>query len=209
MIELDSGRQQSVNDSPMQAASLIKLYIMGAIYEKYDTYIEQDSNIDTYLYSMITVSDNTAANNLVRILGSGNTDAGKTVVTAYCRSHGYGNSSMGRLLLESTINGDNYTSVGDCARFLTAVYNNELPHSAEMLSLLKQQTRTSKIPSGVPYGVQTANKTGELDLVQNDAAIVFADSPYVLCVMSENVSAGSAVSSIVTLSSDVYGMVNS
>ena len=209
LIELDSGRQQSVNDSPMQAASLIKLYIMGAIYEKYDTYIEQDSNIDTYLYSMITVSDNTAANNLVRILGSGNTDAGKTVVTAYCRSHGYGNSSMGRLLLESTINGDNYTSVGDCARFLTAVYNNELPHSAEMLSLLKQQTRTSKIPSGVPYGVQTANKTGELDLVQNDAAIVFADSPYVLCVMSENVSAGSAVSSIVTLSSDVYGMVNS
>ena len=208
LVELDSGSQQSYNDSQMQAASLIKLYIMGAIYERYDTYVEQDSNIDTYLYNMITISDNTAANNLVRVLGSGNTDAGKNVVTSYCQTHGYSSSSMGRLLLESTINGDNYTSVGDCARFLTAVYNRSLPHSDEMLSLLKQQTRTSKIPAGVPYGVQTANKTGELDLVQNDAAIVFADKPYVLCVMSENVSAGSAVSAIVTLSSDVYEIVN-
>ena len=206
LVELDSGEQQSFNDSQMQAASLIKLYIMGAIYERYDTYILQDSDIDSYLYSMITVSDNTAANNLVRILGSGNTDAGRSVVTAYCQSHGYGSTSMGRLLLESTINGDNYTSVGDCARFLTDVYNSELPHSAEMLSLLKQQTRTSKIPAGVP--VQTANKTGELDLVQNDAAIVFAERPYVLCVMSENVSAGSAVAAIVELSSEVYDMVN-
>ncbi len=209
LVELSQGDEIiSDNDSQMQAASLIKLFIMGAIYEKYDTYKEQDSNIDSYLYSMITVSDNTAANNLVRILGSGNTDAGKNVVTSYCKTHGYNNSSMGRLLLESTINGDNYTSVGDCARFLTKVYRGELEHSDDMLNLLKQQTRTSKIPAGVPNGVETANKTGELDAVQNDAAIVFADRPYVLCVMSENVPAGSAVSAIVTLSSEVYGMVN-
>ena len=77
-----------------------------------------------------------------------------------------------------------------------------------MLSLLKQQTRTSKIPAGVPYGIETANKTGELDYVQNDAAIVFAETPYILCVMSENVGAGSAVSSIVNLSSDVYYSIN-
>lgn len=210
LVDLSSGDEITAdNDSQMQAASLIKLFIMGAIYEKYDTYKEQDSNVDSYLYSMITVSDNTAANNLVRILGSGNTDAGKNVVTSYCKTHGYNNSSMGRLLLESTINGDNYTSVGDCARFLTRVYRGELEHSDDMLNLLKQQTRTSKIPSGVPSGVQTANKTGELDLVQNDAAIVFADRPYVLCVMSENVPAGSAVSAIVTLSSEIYNMVNS
>ena len=208
-IELDTGAQTAINDTQMQAASLIKLYIMGAIYENYDTYASQNGGLDDYLYSMITVSDNSAANTLVGILGSGNTDAGRNVVTSYCRSHGYNSTSMGRLLLESTVNGDNYTSVGDCARFLASVYNSELPHSSEMLNLLKQQTRTSKIPAGVPYGVQTANKTGELDLVQNDAAIVFADTPYVFCVMSENVGAGNGVSAIVQFSRDVYAMSNS
>jgi len=207
-IELNTGAQTAINDTQMQAASLIKLYIMGAIYENYDTYASQNGSLDDYLYSMITVSDNSAANTLVGILGSGNTDAGRNVVTSYCKSHGYNSTSMGRLLLESTINGDNYTSVGDCARFLTSVYNSELPHSSEMLNLLKQQTRTSKIPAGVPYGVQTANKTGELDLVQNDAAIVFADNPYVFCVMSENVGAGNGVSAIVQFSKDVYAMSN-
>ena len=108
------------------------------------------------------------------------TNAGKNAVTSYSQSHGYNFTSMGRLLLESTINGDNYTSVGDCAKFMAAVYNGELPHSNEMLNLLKQQQRTSKIPAGVPYGVQTANKTGELPQVQNDAAIVFADQPVIL-----------------------------
>lgn len=208
LVELDTDEMTSYNSTTMQAASLIKLYIMGAVYENYDTYASQNANIDNLLYSMITVSDNTAANTLVGILGSGNTDAGKNAVTNYCQRNGYYNSSMGRLLLESTMYGDNYTSAGDCAQFLTAVYNGSLPHSGEMLNLLKQQQRTSKIPAGVPYGVQTANKTGELDLVQNDAAIVFAEKPYVLCVMSENVGAGSGVSAIVNLSRETYNLTN-
>lgn len=207
-IELNTDGQTIINDSQMQAASLIKLFIMGAIYEDYDTYAAQNGNIDNYLYSMITVSDNSAANALVGILGGGDTNAGKNAVTSYSQSHGYNFTSMGRLLLESTVNGDNYTSVGDCARFMSAVYNGELPHSDEMLNLLKKQQRTSKIPAGVPYGVQTANKTGELPQVQNDAAIVFADNPYVFCVMSENVGEGSAVSAIVQFSKDVYKMSN-
>ena len=170
--------------------------------ENYDVYVSDEIDIDALLYSMITVSDNSAANTLVSILGFGDTDAGKEIVTSYCRSHGYSDTSMGRLLLESNINGDNYTSVNDCADFLTAVYNNSIPHSNEMLDLLSKQTITYKIPEGVP--VRTANKTGELDSVQNDAAIVFSESPYVLCVMSEEVSSGAAVTSIVELSSEVY-----
>lgn len=194
------------SDHPKQAASLIKLFIMGAIYENYDTYIMTEPSLDTYLYSMITVSDNDSANHLVGILGSGNTDAGQNVVTAYCRANGYSSTSMGRLLLESSENGDNYTSAYDCAKFLLAVYNGELPHSSEMLSLLRQQERTSKIPAGVP--VETANKTGELADVQNDAAIVFADTPYILCVLAEDVNEGSGISNIVAISSQIYSAVS-
>lgn len=204
-IDLDSGDMSVVNSSQMRAASLIKLYIMGAIYEKYDTYTEVNSDIDELLFSMITVSDNYAANELVSVLGSGDTDAGEKIVTSYAQSHGWSSTSMGRLLSEDAIYGDNYTSVADCADFMQSVYNGALPHSADMLDLLSKQTITYKIPAGV--SVPTANKTGELLDVQNDAAIVYADSPYVLCVMSEYVPAGLATSAIVELSSAVYSNV--
>ena len=44
-----------INDTPMQAASLIKLYIMGAVYENYDT-LSQSHNgdeIDSNISAMI------------------------------------------------------------------------------------------------------------------------------------------------------------
>lgn len=204
-IDLQTGAAKSAGSTQMQSASLIKLYIMGAVYENYDEYAVRDASLDSLLQSMITVSDNASANALVALLGGGDTDAGKAAVTAYAQSHGYYSTSMGRLLLESNTNGDNYTSADDCARFLQAAYNGDLPHSSEMMSLLSQQTVTYKIPAGVP--VATANKTGELDSVQNDAAVVYAQHPYVLCVMSENVSSGSAVSAIVDLSASVYAAV--
>ncbi|MBQ1389660.1 MAG: serine hydrolase [Clostridia bacterium] len=200
-IDLSSGSTSSVNNSSMQAASLIKLYIMGAIYEDYDSYAGKQGNLDSLLDSMITVSDNTAANTLVGLLGNGDSNAGMNAVTAYAHQKGYSQTSMGRLLLQSNENGDNYTSALDCANFLSAVYNGQLPHSGEMKALLSRQTRTSKIPAGVP--VKTANKTGELADVQNDAAIVFAGKPYVLCVLSENVPY-SAADAIATLSASVY-----
>lgn len=205
-IDLITGQSSSYNSAPMQSASLIKLFIMGAVYEKYDTYSAIEPNIDSWLYSMITVSDNTCANNLVNMLGSGNNEAGMSAVTSYCRQHGYSGTSMGRLLLAPAINGDNYTTTADCANFLASAYNGELPHSADMMNLLSQQTVTYKIPAGVP--VRTANKTGELESVQNDAAVVYADRPYVLCVMSENVPSGAAISAIVDISSSMYSSVD-
>ena len=55
-----------------------------------------------------------------------------------------------------------------------------------MLNLLKQQTRRTKIPAGVPSGVTVANKTGETDDVTHDAAIVYSrGATYILCVMGD------------------------
>ena len=90
--------------------------------------------------------------------------------------------------------------------FLERIYKNSIPHAEEMLNLLKQQERTGKIPAGVPSGIETANKTGELSNVENDAAIVFAgEHPYILCVMSENLKdAATARQTIVNLSGDIY-----
>lgn len=206
--DLESGAEKSSGQGKMQAASLIKLYIMGAVYENYEklTTAVGKEKIDGLLDSMITVSDNEAANTLTKLLGNQEAKAGREVVNAYCRNQGYGDSSMGRMLLEAAAEGDNYTSVKDCGLFLERVYNKKLPHAEEMLALLKQQERTGKIPSGVPSGIETANKTGELSNVENDVAIVFAgENPYILCVMSENLKdAAEARRVIVNLSSGIY-----
>ena len=89
--------------------------------------------------------------------------------------------------------------------------------SADMLALLKAQTRTGKIPSGIPSGVETANKTGELSAgdglgaVENDIAIVFdKEHPYVLCVLSNNIqNNSSAQETIKKISADVYQYMTS
>ena len=71
---------------------------------------------------------------------------------------------------------------------------------------MKQQERTGKIPAGVPEGIVTANKTGELDDVENDAAIIYGeDKTYIICVMMNGLSDTSAGrETIVKLSSIVY-----
>ena len=118
--DLINETEGSINDQTMQAASLIKLYIMGAIYENYDQIIGQygKDSVDSNLHSMITVSDNDAANTLTTYLGGGNSSAGMQAVNSFCQERGYTQTHMGRMLLASNDQDDNYTSVNDCGHFL-------------------------------------------------------------------------------------------
>lgn len=199
----------------MQAASLIKLYIMGAIYENYDQIIGQygKDSVDSNLHSMITVSDNDAANTLTTYLGGGNSSAGMQAVNSFCQEHGYTQTHMGRMLLASNDQDDNYTSVNDCGHFLIEVYKEEessYAHASDMYALLKAQTRQNKIPAMLPDGVNTANKTGELDNVENDAGIIYdAANDLVIVFMSQNLSsAGNAQNTIASLSRTIYDYYN-
>lgn len=255
VCDLKTGSEGSINDHRMQAASLIKLYIMGAVYENYDALIAQygQDTIDASLYSMITVSDNDAANALTTYLGSGDSSAGMQIVNNYCLAHGYTTSSMGRLLLHSNEFGDNYTSVENCGKLLKMVYwdgylqkipenrdtdekttesdlqseqvteniasteddTDEIttenttaltPHASDMFALLCAQTRRHKVPAQLPDGVRTASKTGELDDVENDAAILYdTDNDLIIVFMSEHLSdCGAAQSTIASLSRQIY-----
>lgn len=202
---IKTGEQAVYNNAKMQSASLIKLYIMGTVYDDYDNLKSKYSSLDNDLYNMITISDNNASNRLINLLGNNNSAYGRDKINAFCQSHGYSQTSIGRNLLESNAYGDNYTSVSDCGKFLEEVYNKKLKHSDQMLNLLKQQKVTTKIPAGLPGGVQFASKTGELSDVENDAAIILTDSPYILVVMSENLSnTSSARSQIQAISRDMY-----
>ena len=205
----DGATEASYNEKKRQAASLIKLYIAGAVFENWNNVAAQETTSDetnTLLKRMITVSDNDAANTLTTRLGNGNAAQGMAAVNQYCLNHGFSDTTMGRLLLAPATNGDNYTSVRDCADFLRLVYSGKLTGSDQILDLLKQQQRRSKIPAGVPTGVTVANKTGELLTVENDAAIVFTQSgDYILTIMSEGLSDTAAERQLlVDISSKVY-----
>lgn len=200
------------DDSQMRAASLIKLFIMGAVYDQYETLAQTNGKetVDRLLNTMITVSDNDAANQLVTMLGDGDSAAGRQIVNEYCQEHDYSDTSMGRMLLEESPTGENYTSVGDCADFLETLYLKEFDYSEEMLGFLQSQQRRSKIPAQIPDGVTIANKTGELTGLESDVAIVFGDkNPYIICFMTDGLTDSSvAVDCIAEISGKIYGFFN-
>ena len=209
-------------EQPMKSASVIKAFIMAAVFDKLvypnegtSVSADYDNTLKSLLNSMITVSDNDAANELVRRLGGGDFQTGTTVLNTFCQERNYTSTHLGREFLATAPTDDNYTSASDCCRLLSEIYNGTLVNadaSADMLALLQAQTRTSKIPAGVPDNVTTANKTGELSdpgnlgVVENDISIIFAKGhPYVLCVLSNNIqNNSSAQETISKISADVY-----
>ncbi len=223
---LDTGAYGSLDgDQQMKSASIIKVFIMAAIYdrvcypsseERHITFAESyDGELKQLITDMITVSDNDAANTLIERLGGGDAQAGMAVVNQFCEENGYTATSLGRKFLDPNPSGDNYTSADDCCRLLESIYNGTCvgpEASAKMYEYLKNQTRRNKIPAGLSdTTAAAANKTGELageygDYVENDIAVVEdGDSAYVLCVMSEELNDnGSAIERIASISRAVY-----
>ena len=202
----------------MQSASVIKIFIMGAVYER-GVYAAEcgkklipmgeayDGELKELLTAMIAVSDNNAANELVTRLGQGDFEAGAAVVNEFCKEHDFTATHLGRRFLAENPTDDNYTSAADCAAFLSGLYNGTLLNveaSGKMLELLEGQTVKGKIPAGLPNGVETANKTGEmpsgygLGSIENDVAIIMNGRyPYILCVLSNDIADNGSAQSVI------------
>lgn len=214
---LETNEYMEIDSHQMVAASLIKLFIMAAFYDKADNgELEFDTAAADYMSDMITISHNEASNELVRMLGGGDHPAGMEVVNRYTAENGYPDTRQERDMKDYRqvpVEGENYTSVKDCGLLLERIYRSECvsaEYDGQMLDMLKRQTRTKKIPAGVPAGVETANKTGELSSVENDVAIIFSPAcDYILCVMSNNLQNTSAARSGITgISAMVYEYFN-
>lgn len=190
----------------MQSASVVKVFIMAAVYDRmcYPSSPKElipagesyEGELRDLLVQMITVSDNGAANELITRLGEGDFDKGAQVVNEFCEENGYPSTSMGRAFLEENPKGDNYISAADGRKILSDIYHgtcvNEIA-SEKMLEILKGQTVKTKIPAGLPSGIASANKTGEmpegygLGCIENDMAIVFSEEgDYILTVCSND-----------------------
>ncbi len=204
-----------INDVPMKSASVMKLFVLGTVYEAIgEQQLERTQEVVDLITTMICDSSNEATNRLLAMLGDGSYAAGIDQVNEYISSHGY--SSMtheyngfndSSTFVDPSHN--NQISAADCGLLLERVYRRTFGSwrvCNEVEDLMLNQNTRYKIPGGLPEGALVGNKTGEMSTVENDVAIIYGDrSDYILCVLSQDWDSGdSAISHIQEISALVY-----
>jgi beta-lactamase class A len=194
--DLKSGEELSINNKKMVAASTIKLFIMAKLYEDiYEGNLEKSDSVMSMMGRMITRSHNDSSNKLVQLLGRGSHEEGMSLVNDYANRINCLDTLKQRRFYDSGPPAgakENYTSAEDCGRLLEKIYNRECVSSEydnEMLNLLLEQERRSKLPALLPKKVRVAHKTGELSRTEHDVGIVFGSkTDYIICVMSRGLN---------------------
>lgn len=204
---LENGQSEKYNDAQMKGAELLKLYVMGAAYaytQNQNDSIQADEKFVESIHTMIGNSDNEVADQILSQIG------GIEYVNQYIKENGYEET-----ILEDQFGDGSTTSVSDCGKFLESVYktcedkagNSESENIWDkMMADLRNQAESGKIREGLEQAGGFANKTGDLDGVENEVAIVFNEngSDYIICIMSQDVNKEAASDVIQRLSSEVY-----
>ena len=194
---LSTGQALIVGDQPMKSASVMKLFIMAAVYDRIDQgNLERTEETVSLLRSMIIDSSNEAANRLLLKLGDGSYAEGVAAVNRFVQLHGYSSGTHeynGFQDSSSYVDPSHFNQImaKDIGLLLSRIYYREFISRSvcnEIESMMLDQKTRYKIPKGLPEGVQVGNKTGEMDSVQNDAAVVYGrDVDYVIVVLSMDV----------------------
>ena len=133
-------------------------------------------SIRDYAVLMVTLSDNTATNVLIDRLGMER-------IAARMQALGLSGTKLRRHMMDTAAarRGDENVSTPDELARLLKVMNDGMPQAIELL----KKPKDNRLRKGLPEGVQSADKSGELEGVRVDAGIVFAKNrPYVLSVMT-------------------------
>jgi beta-lactamase class A len=180
------------------AASLIKLYVLLAVYEAFSRQeLQETPEIERHLYRMIAISDNGATNSLILRLGQGDALKGISTINALVRSMGFSGTRIRELIPEGGKTYANQTSVADTTLFYRLLYDQKLvspQYSQKMNDLLQKnihyRIKTTQIKED---GVAVADKTGYVRGLNGDCGIVYQKSlncgcDYALSIIIENKS---------------------
>lgn len=156
-----------------------------AIYER----LGHSMSIRDLVYQMITVSSNLATNLIIDFVSADS-------VQATCER--LGTTTMNVLRGVEDIKAyrqglSNTSTAADLATLLDALQRGEAVSpdtDREMIGILLDQRFNTMIPAGLPDGVRTAHKTGEITEIHHDAAIVYPvrGEPYVLIILIEGIA---------------------
>src|SRR5262249_49693293 len=133
-------------------------------------------SIRDYAVLMVTLSDNTATNVLIDRLGMDR-------IAARMQGLGLSGTKLRRHMMDSAAarRGDENVSTPDDLARLLSLMNDKMP---DAIALLKKP-KENRLRKGLPEGVASADKSGELEGVRVDAGIVYAKNrPYILSVMT-------------------------
>jgi len=141
-----------------------------------------------YATLMIDLSDNTATNKLIDVVGIDE-------VNALCSKIGLLDTILGRKLMdfEAMKQGkNNLTSGRDMLKLFEWIHFNEEKHETE-LKLLKQQMLNDLLPTFTERSAyEFAHKTGELSGVRHDVGIMYLQDPVFVSFLSKNLKNGLA-----------------
>ena len=201
---LDTRDRFVLNDMPMIAASTIKLFVYGTVMDQIEKGKAEKGAYDEELWDMITVSSNEDWYYLMD-------EVGRDTINKFIRENGYRNSELMRFS-QTWQEKENYTDVSDLGKVLEKVTDGKFVSketSASLLDALKNQYYIHKIPSGLPEDVKTANKTGELEEMEHDAAIVYSpECTYILVIMTTGADPEKVFPQYSFLSHSIYAMLN-
>jgi beta-lactamase class A len=202
IVDLTSGERLSHLDSAsFPTASAIKLAIVYELFKQADEKridLEEKVTLDRrqavggtgvlvemgtptlsirdYAVLMVTLSDNTATNVLIDRLGMDR-------IASRMQGLGLNATKLRRHMMDTAAarRGDENVSTPDELARLLRTMNETMP---EAIALLKKP-KENRLRKGLPEGVASADKSGELEGVRVDAGVVYAKNrPYVLCVMT-------------------------
>ena len=209
---LDGGCAQMYNEMmPVVAASVIKIPIMMEAFRQFEngelnprqTYqIKAEDKMPScgalnrmhdglevtmrdLVELMIVLSDNTATNILIDILGIAR-------VNATLEAEGLKVTRLRRKLFDKAgmeAGLSNHVCAREIGLLLERMYAGTLVSpeaSTQMLEILRNQKLNGKMPFFLkPRGIACAHKTGEDDGITHDVGVVYAKNPFVLCMLSE------------------------
>jgi len=208
--DLATGKISGINDdASLPAASTIKIPVMVQVFKEMEageidlnTVVHMEARdrdwgwgdmadappgtartVRQLLWLMITESDNTATNMLIRRVGR--RDINKTMVDL-----GLHKTHLGADIRSETetIRYALRTSAHDMLDLLDGIARDKLVDSwssREMLTILEGQKHNGLLPAPLPKDVKIAHKTGSLHDTLNDVGIVFQDEePYIIAVMT-------------------------
>lgn len=138
-------------------------------------------SIRDYATLMIVLSDNTATNVLIDLVGLDN-------VTARMASLGLAQTKLRRRMIDldaARKGNENVSTPADLARLLEIVHRGEglKKESRDALVAILRKPKSSALRAAVPSPVGVASKPGTLEGVEVDAGIVYlAERPYIVAV---------------------------
>ncbi len=195
--EVDSGEL-----SPDDTYTLRRADVVGGSGTMQNARLGTAYTLDDVAYLMVSASDNVATNVLIDRMGLEN-------IQEKCSELGLEGTSLVHKLMSTGINDglSNMISANDAALILGRIANRTLA-SEEACDRAEQYLLAQKdnegLAEGLPDSIAFGHKTGSLDDARHDGGIVYAENPYVIVVLTQNIDYDEANNLMEEISAAVY-----